>query len=302
MVSNEYYYFGEKMNHVLKAGLFLLLVGCGAADNTRDDPNNGAREPEVTRPEVGSEVEFKPLERSMIRRVKGVNRPSYAQVKASLSGTGLPVVYQTTPTPTPTEATPVEMIPTQRLSTDCGVSKDDTLTINQRIIDCQSKIGQRSSTTWSAFVNGISGEGNWFLVTYIDKLKVWQDASTGLLWSDIVKAGTFVEALGRDPQDLERDILSVCSSLDDNRKAALGNLPVKQVKWRLPNREEFLQADINGAKSVLTDSGTNLWTASYHEDNAGDPTAWSIEQKSGILKSTPISESLNIRCIGVITE
>jgi hypothetical protein len=288
------------MNHVLKAGLCLLLVSCGAAENSRDNGNRGNTTRDT--PNAGTEQEFKQLERSMIRRAKGVNRLLYSEVKASLKLNNLPVTYQAIPTPEEVSATAVESIPLERRKTDCGVSKDDKLTIDARIKDCRTKIVQSSSTTWSAFVNGISGEGNWFLVTYIDTKKVWQDSSTGLLWSDVVGTDTFAQALGRDPKDLEKEIVSLCSSLDDNRKPSLGNLPTAQVKWRLPNREEFLQADINGARNVLTDSGNNLWTASFDKQFGGEYKAWAINHKDGILTSTLISEPLDIRCVGVVTE
>lgn len=288
------------MNHVLRAGLFLLLVGCGAAENSRED--NSKPRIETVKPDDGEKVVFTPLERSMIRRTKGVSRILYTQVQESLKLNNLPVAYQSTPTPEEESATAVESIPLERRKIDCGISIDNKLTVAERVKDCKTKIGQSSSTLWSALVNGISGEGNWFLVTYIEGKKVWQDSSTGLLWSDVVGTDTFAMALGRDPADLEKEIISLCSSLNDNINPALGKLPLSRVKWRLPNREEYLQADINGARSVLTDSGSNLWTASFDKQFGGEYKAWSIDHKDGILASTLIDERLDVHCIGVVTE
>jgi len=288
------------MNHVLRAGLFLLLVGCGAAENSRDNSQKPIIQP--SKPGAGDEPTFKTLERSMIRRTKRKNRALYSQIQTSLKANNLPPSYQSTPAPEEISATQVVAIPVSRRDVDCGESKDNKLTVAERINDCVSKIDESSSTIWNARINGISGEGDWLLVTYIEGKKVWQDTSTGLLWSDIVGTDTFTMALGLDPQDLDKEIISLCSSLNDNINPALGKLPLSRVKWRLPNREEFLQADINGARSVLTDSRSNLWTASFDKQFGGEYKAWAINHKDGILASTLIGEKLDVRCIGVVTE
>ena len=101
---------------------------------------------------------------------------------------------------------------------------------------------------------------------------------------------------------IDQGYTSLCTSLNDNINPALGKLPLSRVKWRLPNREEFLQADINGARSVLVDSGSNLWTASFDKQFGGEYKAWAINHKDGILASTLIDEELDVRCVGVVTE
>jgi hypothetical protein len=79
-------------------------------------------------------------------------------------------------------------------------------------------------------------------------------------------------------------------------------IPVKNVIWRLPNKQEVLQAYLNGSSGVLSlpDSADSqlFWTVSYAEDDK----AWAIDEATGALSKVATSVQLNIRCIGVVIE
>lgn len=179
---------------------------------------------------------------------------------------------------------------------ECGNSVAATVTLADRIKDCKDKVPDANSLTWNGKKSGINGEGDWELISYSAGKKVWQDKRTGLLWSDVVATADYEVATGIKLGNTNNFKDRICQVLEDAPRDALGKIHTSKVNWRLPNRNEFLQADINGGRFVLPNSDDEqLWTSSY----AGNDEAWSIIQKTGELKKVNITTTLKVRCIGV---
>ncbi|MBD66561.1 MAG: hypothetical protein CME62_15220 [Halobacteriovoraceae bacterium] len=161
--------------------------------------------------------------------------------------------------------------------------------IKDRINHCIEKNGDNS--TWDGSVQGNSGEGRWQLV-YFDKNEddsspsreaIWQDESTGLLWSHGLGKANWETASGSDVA--KEDF--ICNQIE--------TLPADEVKWALPTRNVFLQADLNGARFVLPDTAEYYWTATK---NNRTQQAWAIEQSTGKLTSLDEMSQRKVRCVG----
>ncbi len=295
---------------VLGLSFALLFIGCGAADNSARKSNNtpGNRGAEGT---IYTQLTFDTIQRSQIARTKNEDQSTYDKIALALKNGKLPDSFFLIPSvdPKPSElaksqATQVTQITGSSAQNDCGAQSEPEWKVKNRIDDCSKSISIGSARYWSAKLNGVSGEGDWALVSFSEKnqLKVWRDLSTGLLWSDIVGEADFAGAIGKNPKDLEAKLNSICNQDIQVSKSARGNMPDSNVKWRLPSRAEFLQADINGARFVLDQTANPVWTATFEGLEASDFKAWSIEQSTGILKLTNIMTTLKVRCIGVVTE
>ena len=288
------------------------LKACGPAggkrNNPSDDSNVNTQNQEVSTP----------LIKSQVSRDKGTDSISYLDLSIALKNETLKANIILSPTPSldrdelsKRRATRVSKISESIEEDNCGDSIQSTSSIPDRVTECQKKISNPAANYWAAKESGTSGEGDWALVSYIyekddsapKKSKVWRDLSTGLLWSDIVASGSYIEAIGFDPTS-ETRLQSLCDSQLNSPKPAFGNISPKQVKWRLPNRSEFLQADINGARSVLSNTKNLFWTASFEgiPEGSTDITAWAINQSTGVLEKVDVNTVIQVRCIGVSIE
>lgn len=169
----------------------------------------------------------------------------------------------------------------------CG-NLPESESIRSRELNCTTINADQAK--WDGIANGMSGEGNWSLVYHqspsanIDRVSIWIDHTTGLLWSDSMGEYTWDEASGVGVNDAE----DVCKNFTA--------LPLDEVKWILPSRNEFLQADLNGARFVLADTQNYFWTSLR---DAQSKKAWGILQSTGELKSFADSTKLSVRCIGI---
>ena len=153
------------------------------------------------------------------------------------------------------------------------------------MIDCKTK--NPKTYKWLAKTNGISGEGDWQLVMKSQKIIIWQDLTTGLIWSDqLADSFSWTIASGNDTQN------SPCGT--ENNSNALSNFGAQEISWRLPTRNDFLMADINGARFVLSNNKAKYWTASA----INEQQAWAIEQDSGILSASDAENTHLVRCVG----
>ena len=165
----------------------------------------------------------------------------------------------------------------------CGID-DSFTTVNARLKDCESKFGAETAT-WSGKANGISGEGDFKLVQKNGNDLTWLDETTGLLWSTPLKAVRWDEASGAAVNaDSDQFICNNISSFKND-----------EVKWRLPTRSDFLQADINGARFVLPKTNYIFWTATSVNDGN---EAWAINQATGSISSRSKDDNILIRCVG----
>jgi hypothetical protein len=161
-------------------------------------------------------------------------------------------------------------------------------TVAARIADC--------NYTWDGAVQGNTGHGSFSLVTKANGYAVWRDDRTQMLWSDYLGGNNWCQASGNTENYVNVDEgwrsvdctpgaesgfqpatpISMCaedgshdsSGYDDQkggmRLAATGSSP--SVAWRLPSRDDMLQAYANGAgyaMNVFRD-GNYYWTSSVH--------------------------------------
>lgn len=180
----------------------------------------------------------------------------------------------------------------------CGEGTNFT-GISGRIRDCLAK--NPKLAVWNGTVSGAAGETTWQLVTLTSGGKeFWQDLRTGLVWSDNTGLKNWCAASGnKQPSAVGIDI--DCSTLGENQNscAELGVFGTNIV-WRLPTRNDFLQADINGARFVFKTSTTSngYWTATVVGTSAGRSKAWSYNYVDGTLAASEMTNTLQVRCVG----
>lgn len=180
-----------------------------------------------------------------------------------------------------------------RPTIDCGLG--ETLVISQRISDCAGK--NQTRATWNG-VLGNAGEATWRLVARSGTLEVWLDTRTRLLWSPVVATTNWCEAAGNNLQE-DGPIVN-CQELG-KVSSCVGKviLGLSNVVWRLPTRNDYLQADIDGLRYVLPTAGSaGSWTATLDSSAGSRNLAWVYVDDQGILKSSLLPESKQVRCVG----
>jgi len=180
----------------------------------------------------------------------------------------------------------------------CGLDSALT-TVAQRIRDCATKNPNQSE--WLGLKDATGGEGTWRLVARSDSSQeIWLDETTGFIWSHVVSTtSNWCQAAGNTEKALIENGIDCSVIHDDNTRCEgkdLLGIPASQIAWRLPTRADFLQADLNGARFVLPQTDTSVWTATVSSTNR--ETAWSITPKTGLLSAQPRSASLGVRCLG----
>lgn len=167
----------------------------------------------------------------------------------------------------------------------CGSVSNASL--GDRITSCEKANADLS--TWSN-KNGVAGESNWKLVSLADDKEIWVDLRTGMLWSDVINTqADWCSASGNNE--------GVCKT---NSPAMICNSMVTfgNIKWRLPTRNDYLQADINGLRSVVKPSKTEtaFWAATI--DSSNMDRAWTYDLNRGMLGTAGLEALRQVRCIG----
>ena len=287
---------------LLTLGLLTTLVSCNdAASNNKTEP------PKVTTTTTTPTLEADQLIRSPIHRTRGASVISYAQETIFVLGNSLPSTYRVIPDmELDDEGTEGVNIATQealgRPQTVCGVGTFTNITA--RISDCFAK--NNTTALWSGTQNGASGEGDWQLVAKTDAGKeLWYDARTRMVWSDEMvlngqTAFNWCQAAGNDQS-------ATATSTVDCNNLALGisvcaNLVMDeigtQIEWRLPTRNDYLQADLDGLRFVLPSSTVNgYWTATMKANTVGRTEAWKYFS-TGTLATGALNSTASVRCIG----
>lgn len=274
-------------------GLLILtiLIGCG-----NDASKGRIIDNDPTRTTPGATPDATGIN-SYIFRSKNTDIISAGSEITQILNNTLPANYRTIPSMETDDEKSATIVTTLgRPNVVCGDTTTAT-TINTRITDCGAKNG--TLAVWDARANGTSGEGNWLLVKVTtDQKEIWLDTRTGLVWSDVVTSGNWCQASGNiqsptpsatiDCNTLSSGI-SVCANLDTLN----GN-----IKWRLPTRNDYLQADLDGARAVLKPVPTGLWTATMESGVQGRTNAWVYELSSGTLSGQKVDNVLDIRCVG----
>jgi hypothetical protein len=170
--------------------------------------------------------------------------------------------------------------------------------IRERIKDCQQKNPEHWA--WDGALLASAGEGMWELVSVNAGAEIWLDKRTGMVWSEMIESGNWCQAAGNDQQP--GDLISVdCNGLMAGKRICpdFSASGVGEVVWRLPTRNDYLQADINGLRFVLKHkNSTPLWTATMVAGSQRRREAWTYHPGNGTLQAQELSSSLQVRCIG----
>lgn len=177
--------------------------------------------------------------------------------------------------------------------------------IDARIAHCSQINGERAN--WNGTNFGASGEGVWKLVSRSAiGNEIWFDGRTGMVWSDLIKKDTLVNfnwcaASGNDEDDTPDEVIN-CRTLGDALSLCANNSIAgleTQVKWRLPTRNDFLQADLNGCRFVMKkENDQGLWTATIRATSSGRNEAWVYDSTEGTLAGGKMTDLRQVRCIG----
>lgn len=180
-----------------------------------------------------------------------------------------------------------------------------TATLAEKIADCALKEKNGPLASWSGMTHANSAEANWSLVVLSEDTKgtyeVWVDKKTGMVWSDtITNEANWCEASGA--LQGESDNVGVnCPTLGKGQSLCT-NLSVAEltkVQWRLPTRNDYLQADIDGLRFVVSNKGINsYWTATASSDTVKRDKAWTYIMPQGGLLPEPMNIKKRVRCIG----
>lgn len=189
---------------------------------------------------------------------------------------------------------------------DCGLSGS----IETRVKHC--------NTLWTAALGSWSGASNWALVSLSGSQRVWRDERTQMLWSDVIGESEHCAASGNSQNvgfDCSANATSLCAEVDglttpdkvgsrpatySSSKGGLGLESSTPVLWRLPSREDFLQAYANGAARVVPGFVTsNQWTASVYSLNRSEGWIFfNTRSGNGGFFGASRTQIADVRCVG----
>lgn len=174
----------------------------------------------------------------------------------------------------------------------CGIKSE--LTLQGRISDCAEK--NKEKAIWEATKFGASGESDWKLVARDSfGLEVWLDMRTNMLWADASEGATWCEASGNTQEKCLKDLSNFENRICQN----VGK--ITNISWRLPTRNDFLQADLDGMRFVLpVNVQSGYWTATLDSKSVLRELAWVYKSEQGTLESRPIGTDMPVRCIGAM--
>jgi hypothetical protein len=223
---------------------------------------------------------------SHVHRTVGAEQYSYSKLNEKIRDNQKPVDIHTIPKPdVDTDDTVIKYTNTPE---NCGYG-DEIDTISKRLNDCKAKNGDKYQ--WKGDVSGNSGEGTWTLLQVNGAARFWIDANTGLIWSSIISATTWNNASGSGVTDAEKR----CSE----SSFSIFKFTEGEISWRLPNRNEFLQAHLNGSRHVISHSDKKYWTATATKETE---KAWAIDFSTSVLEKADrsINDVYSVICIGEV--
>ncbi len=284
----------------MKSSFFLILLSLTALVGCGEDAGSHRGELETVTPPITEEEIF--ILPSHLHRTNGLALLTSKQEAIEILATSLPVGYRTIPLMAlDDEGTPDKNVRTRtslgRPTANCGTTLNTT--VSERLINCSNING--TTATWDGS-NGASGESTWRLVTKDGSQEIWADLRTGHLWSDVQDAtANWCQASGNRTKEVGAAINCETAAVDVTciGKTIMG---VTNVKWRLPTRNDFLQADLNGLRFVLKASGAaGFWTATMNSKATTRNEAWAYVQEQGTLESAVLTEDRQVRCVGAAT-
>jgi hypothetical protein len=276
-----------------------LLTGCGEDVGGR----NGRRAPQATTQGASDRGDANLISSHMHRLRATAPIPTYLQeIEFTLSNT-LPPGLRTIPLmeidDEGTHGMNVMTMRDSRPSTTCGIG-ENFKGIDARINDCRLK--NNDSALWNGYLSGASGEGSWKLVALTTRGKeIWQDVRTGMVWSDNEATGNWCMASGNN-QEASLDISTDCKTLGETKNLCseistdgIGT----NIRWRLPTRNDFLQADLNGLRFVMSHGDEfGFWTATMQSGIPGRTHAWVYYPGQGTLEAQALTSVRGVRCVG----
>jgi hypothetical protein len=187
-----------------------------------------------------------------------------------------------------------------RPTTPCGLNPADTLA--QKITDCVDK--NKDLATWDGKVHATAGESTWNLVSLVDTTsgltEIWYDQRTQMVWSAIVATEVnWCQAAG-SIEGVSETVGTPCSSLSKGQDTC-GDLNLAEnpkIRWRLPTRNDYLQADIDGLRFVVKKTMVNFWTATVSSDVKARNKAWGYNVAAANLMAEEMTVLRPVRCIG----
>jgi hypothetical protein len=279
--------------------LMVFLFSCG--DDLAGKQRGQKASPERTTQAIEGE---NVLINSQVHRIRGFNILSSSDEIELILNNKLPNAYRIIPDMAlDDEGSNAKNIMTTsgigRPGIECGMG-ESFKGIDNRISDCHSK--NKDKSIWSGKLYGASGESTWKLVALTPSGKeIWQDLRTNLVWSDVIATANWCKASGnKQPPSLNNSI--DCSSLSEDQSFCVGaNIEGfgNNIKWRLPTRNDYLQADINGLRFVLkSGSATGSWTATLEAASGAREKAWIYHLTNGTLESAEMTTERLVRCVG----
>ncbi|MFP5385942.1 MAG: hypothetical protein ACLGHN_07670 [Bacteriovoracia bacterium] len=284
----------------------VFLASCQDVSSNRRQGQN--RSPERSNPELGTEGRDEV--RSQLHREKGSPVLSYAEeISKTLSNDLSDRLYRIIPDMDKDDEGSFRNVITMndlgRPNVNCGLGSAFS-GIDARITDCFQKNGNRS--IWEGEKYGAAGEGLWKLVSLNGTGKeIWFDGRTGMVWSYIRTNSesenlvNWCQASGNDENQTNTATVD-CNDLAEGESLCAREVLSEvgtQVKWRLPTRNDYLQADINGFRFVLPHEGEQgLWTATIRAAASGRNEAWVYRSTEGTLSAAALSSNHYVRCIG----
>lgn len=208
-----------------------------------------------------------------------------------------------------------------RPTINCGTTQT---TIAQRIDHCFAQNGALAS--WDGATNGNSGQGLWKLVTRSGANEVWRDERTGLIWSSPLGVSTnWCRASGNSGGGPfgQVDAFNVCDNVANQdqvtpesmcteaaglntsaaydamkggmRLTATGSSP--SVVWRLPTKNDYHLAEMNGIRFVVPVAGNFFWTATVL--STFRDWAWEWADNFGQIGIRQrVTATRQVRCVG----
>lgn len=281
------------MNKIALIALTMTLISCGedVSTNRRGKPGSI---PVTSTPAATPQIQT-PQILSGLPRTRATVQLTAKEEITQITGNKLPSYYRPIPNmwldDEGSEKNSISRTSMGRPTGECGSSVSLT-NIDARIADCLSKNPDRAS--WIGLQNGSATEGDWRLVALSANGKeVWLDERTGLAWSDMIASANWCKASGNSDQ-----FKTDCALLGENTNFC-ENQTVEMnlnIRWRLPTRNDFLQADLDGARLVLKPG--SFWTATLDSKSTTRERAWVYTQDQGLLSTSSLADLHQVRCVG----
>ena len=287
----------------MKFQALMLMTGLTLLSSCDDVASNRGSKPEAVRPPLSTDTTPLTIPSGMFRERATEILYYNSEAKSGNDTNGL---YRLVPSmETDHEGTIGKTIAHRtelgRPVTECGLNLKST--INERIADC-AKINT-TKASWSGVKFGTSSEGRWDLVvlkelTADNTVELWMDRRTGMIWSDVQRSTNWCEASGNNQNEIS-DVLGVDCQKLNVKSVCVGKeiLGLPGIRWRLPTRNDYLQADIDGLRFVLKKgNGAGFWTATLSSTSALRELAWVYNSEVGTLVAENLKLDKQSRCIG----